>query len=140
MAVISAALIVLAAATAAPAPSAEPAPWWTRVPDVYDGQIFSGRGYAAGTTEFRRPTPGAGAGLEGSYAFTDADGTKIAGALSGCAAPTEGNLVCRWRDRYGEGRAVFFFEPDLTGFTGLWFSAEVPKQGMPWTGARRKSE
>ena len=136
MAVISAALIALAAATAA----AEPAPWWTRVPDVYDGQIFSGRGYAAGTTEFRRPTPGAGAGLEGSYAFTDADGTKIAGALSGCAAPTEGNLVCRWRDRYGDGRAVFFFEPDLTGFTGLWFSAEVPKQGMPWTGARRKSE
>lgn len=138
MAMTGAALVVLAAMNAAP--SGEPTPWWSRVPDVYDGQIFSGRGYAQGMTEFRRPTPGAGAGLEGSYAFTDADGTKIEGTLSGCAAPAEANLVCRWRDRYGDGRAVFFFEPDLTGFTGLWFSADVPKQGMPWTGQRRKAE
>ena len=108
-------------------------PWWTLVPDSYDGDIFSGRAYAKGATEFRRD----GDTLAGSYAFVEPDGTQIDGTLERCRSVAPFNLACGWADRYGAGTVVFVFDDGLQAFAGLWFSPKVPRQGMPWNGRRR---
>ncbi|MBP0685691.1 hypothetical protein J8J21_21850, partial [Mycobacterium tuberculosis] len=68
-------LVVLLVGLAAPAAAEEAKPWWTLVPDSYDGKIFSGTGFANGATEFHK----AGDGLAGHYAFVEPDGTEISG-------------------------------------------------------------
>lgn len=126
-------LALLAVVLLATSPAPAETPWWSRVPDVYDGEIYSGSGYAAGSTEF---SPGE-AGPTGRYGFTERDGTVIEGTLDLCRSPEPFVLLCRWTDRYGSGSLAIDFDESLQRFDALWWADGDTKVRAPWWGKRR---
>ncbi|MEJ1158125.1 hypothetical protein [Prosthecomicrobium sp. N25] len=130
----SAVLVALALA-AAPAPvRAEEAGDWLRlVPDAYDGEIYSGKAFMPGATEFQAGPDG----LSGRYAFTEPGAEAIEGTLERCTSPKPRVLLCRWRDRYGTGSLALTFEEGLQRFEGYWWADGQTKVRAPWWGRRR---
>lgn len=126
-------LALLAAVWLAAAPATAETPWWSQVPDTYDGEIYSGSGYAAGSTEFSSGEKG----LTGRYGFTERDGTVIEGTLDHCASPEPFVLLCRWTDRYGSGSLAIDFDESLQRFDALWWADGDTKVRAPWWGKRR---
>lgn len=126
-------LALLAAALLAAGPAAAEEPWWSRVPDTYDGEVYSGSGFAAGSTEF---SPGE-TGLAGRYSFTERNGTVIEGTLDRCGSPEPFVLLCRWSDRYGSGSLAIDFDETLQRFDALWWADGDTKVRAPWWGKRR---
>lgn len=112
--------------------SAESLDWVRRIPDVYDGEIFSGSDLLPGSTEFVLD----GGALTGRYAFTEG-GETVEGRLDTCAALPGQVLTCLWRDKYGSGRFTATFEPSLQSFTGHWVAPGAEAYRLPWTGKRR---
>jgi hypothetical protein len=127
------AVATAAVAAVAPARATETGDWLRLIPDAYDGEIYSGKDFMPGATEF---APGAD-GPTGRYAFTEPGQEAVEGTLDRCVAPKPLTLVCRWTDRYGSGLAGFVFDETLQRFDGHWWTAGQPKVRAPWWGKRR---
>lgn len=112
--------------------SAEEVEWTRFVPDVYEGELFSGKSFVAGTTEFAAGPKG----LTGLYRFR-AGAETIEGRLDTCGTPARNTLVCRWTDRFGQGSLAITFTEDLQRFDGFWWTEGDAKVRAPWWGKRR---
>ena len=107
--------------------------WTSRIGGRYTGQLRGGNQPMAITTTLRT---GDNHPVAGEYFFIETAGTRVDGTLSSCGIVRELRLVCRWRDRHGEGTLDLIFATDTNSFAGRWSSTVKPDHWYPWTGTR----
>ncbi len=74
--------------------------------------------------------------VTGEYFFAEPGGIRVDGTLESCAAVRSLTMVCRWRDRHGDGTLDMIFAQDLQSFAGRWSSTIKPNNWYPWSGTR----
>lgn len=111
---------------------------------TYQGRLISNGTSSVVTMLF----PGTSRGLIGRYMMIYGDGEKVElGTLSPCMALAENELLCQWRDKFGNGFLNMYFDNKAAHFRGLWSSDNMdrfpqrgpyPKEDMTlWDGTRQ---
>ena len=106
--------------------------WVSRIDGRYTGQLRGGTQPLPITTILRTTS---GQAVAGEYFFIEPGGARVDGTLEACAVRAL-TLLCRWRDRHGEGTLDMIFATDTQSFTGRWSSTVKPNNWYPWTGTR----
>lgn len=107
--------------------------WLSRIGGRYTGQLRGVSQPLQITTTLRALPNDA---VAGEYSFIEPGGTSVDGTLQSCGIVSPLRLVCRWRDRHGEGTLDMIFARDLQSFAGRWSSTVKPNNWYPWTGTR----
>jgi hypothetical protein len=94
VAAVPAVVAILAVLTATPLRAEDAKPWWALVPDTYDGEIYSGFGFAKGATEFHLDKPAA-ASPGGTGAGTGSGAAPDAGSGAGASGGGNGGAAAR---------------------------------------------
>jgi len=108
-------------------------PWTSRIGGRYTGQLRGGSQALPITTTLRAMPDQT---VTGEYFFIEPSGTRVDGALETCTAVRSLTLMCRWRDRHGEGALELIFPADTRSFSGRWSSTVKPNNWYPWSGTR----
>ena len=103
----------------------------------YLGNIQSSNEFIPIVTVFSKPDDGFGSLTSGSYQMSEAK-SVVTGKISSCLSKENYLMVCRWKDKYGQGNVSFQFTDDYERFKANWRIDRLNGE-FKWNGAKIKA-
>jgi hypothetical protein len=103
----------------------------------YLGNIQSSNEFVPIVTDFTKPDGSFGRLSSGKYQMSEAK-SVVTGQISSCLFKENYLMVCRWKDKYGQGSVSFQFTDDYERFKASWKIDRV-KGEFKWNGAKIKA-